>query len=208
MPWKSTRPFGCLFSSTATLVGRQFRSLGSIAKRLPSYACSHCRRAIPTPSRSRNGSWDQLLLVIDAIPEADLYRLQFVRYRSEAYAALRPRWSGALESVRGFIWHGNVGRALGLIEDPGAALEPPPPSQEVPALPRRVQWLCHEQRRADPELCRAPPLRRGGLDCVRRVHRQSGGRQALRQDAAEAVDAARCPLPHAFAHPRPRRHAR
>ena len=100
----------------------------------------------------------------------------------------------ALESVRHYIWHGNVKRAVETVEELDDALdllEGPPP--RVAKLRRHLaEFIGYIVSNAAliPNYGERPPLWRGGLDRLRREHRQSGNRQALRQKAADAVDQA------------------
>jgi len=59
----------------------------------------------------------------------------------------------------------------------------------------RVRRLHRGQRRFDPELRGAPPLRRGDLERLRGADGQPGGEQAHGEEAADALVAARGPSP-------------
>jgi len=119
---------------------------------------------------------------------------------------------GQLESVKWFLWHGNVFRALQIIDELTVDLDVAEPSVSEAKLLKAVgefdSYIRPRQRRADPQLRRALPGRRDHLDLVRRVRGQPAGQQAHGQEAADALDPARRAPPVAGPCPGPQRPAR
>jgi len=109
--------------------------------------------------------------------------------------------------VRGFASQTNTANGTAL--DSYAGLTAKPSSNgntEREQGNRRIRHLHPEQYRLDPKLRRVLAQRRGNLHFVRRIHGQRPDQQALVQEAADAMDAARCPPAGADPRANPRWH--
>ena len=114
----------------------------------------------------------------------------------EATTPLRDPVVRELERLKWYLWHGNVYKALQVVQsvemdlDVAAALGDRSRPQ-APESHRGIPHLHREQPRVHSQLWRALPAGRADQHRLCGIDRQSGGQQALLQAAADAMDETR-----------------
>jgi len=134
-------------------------------------------------------------------------RLTVLQQQTKTLQSERPeeaegaKASKKLESIKHFLWHGNVEEALERVVHLSMDLDEiqasSPAARKLRGGLAAFETYIRNNEGIHPQLRRAPPARGDDQHGVRRIDHQRGGQQTLREEAADAVVPSRSPPPPA-----------